>query len=258
VRYPKLLATGEGSGADWVVLQRVPGVPLVRCWPGLTVAERHRAIEELAGAVRALHATRVPPELADAEDPPQLLQPGAFATEPLLAGLERARQLAYVDRGLLAETEGFVRALRASLDPFESRTLIHGDLHFQNVLWDGEHVSALLDLEFARAAPADLDLDVFIRFCCFPFLFVPESREAEAVPSEYEDVAFWFRDSYPELFAHPRLFDRLRVYAVAFDVKDLLADPPRSPLGSLSSHHPYRRLVDTLRGESHLDTLAKG
>jgi len=229
----------------------------VRCWPGLTVPERRRAVEELASAVRALHGTRIAPELADADDLPQLLQPGARATEPLLAGLERARHLAYVDRGLLAEAEGFVRALRSALDPFEADTLIHGDLHFQNVLWDGEHVSALLDLEFARAAPADLDLDVFLRFCCFPFLFVPESREAEAVPAEYEDVPFWLRDAYPSLFAHPRLYDRLRIYALSFDLKDLLAYPPRGSLGSLSTHHPYRRLVDTVRGESHLDRLAR-
>jgi hygromycin-B 7''-O-kinase len=258
VRYPKLLAAGEGSGADWVVLAKVPGTPLVRCWPGLTTEERHRAVDELAEAVEALHAVRPPADQPSAEDPPQLLQPGALATEPLLAGIERARHLPYMDRGLLAEAESFVRSLRSVLDPFDSPTLIHGDLHFQNVLWDGEHVSALLDLEFARPAPADLDLDVFLRFCCYPFLFVPESREAEADAAAYEDVPFWFRDAYPALFAHPRLFDRLRLYALAFDMKDLLSYPPRAPLGQLSGHHPYRRMAEILRGESHLDRLAKG
>lgn len=256
VRYPKLLASGEGSGADWVVLEKVPGIPLVRCWPGLTQEERRRAIDELAAAVQALHAVKPPVDQSDAEDPPQLLQPGALATEPLLAGLERARHLQYVDHGLLSEAAGFVRALRGVLDPFEAPTLIHGDLHFQNVLWDGEHVSALLDLEYARPAPADLDLDVFLRFCCYPFLFVPESREAEALASAYEDVPFWFRDAYPALFAHPKLFDRLRLYALAFDVKDLLGYPPRAPLHQLSAHHPYRRMAEVLRGDSHLDRLA--
>jgi aminoglycoside phosphotransferase len=257
VRYPKLLASGEGTGADWVVLARVPGTPLVRCWPGLTDEERHRAIDELASAVRALHEVKAPVDQPLIEDPPQLLQTGARATEPLLAGLDRARQMAFVDRGLIDEAEGFVRALRGVLDPFDAPTLIHGDLHFQNVLWDGEHISALLDLEYARAAPPDLDLDVFLRFCCYPYLFVPESREAEAQASAYEDVPYWLRDAYPELFAHPKLFDRLRLYAVAFDIKDLLGYPPRTHLSQLSAHHPYRRLVDVLRGESHLDRLAR-
>lgn len=257
VRYPTLVAAGEGSGSDWVVMARVPGTPLVRCWPGLTMDERHRAIEELATAVRALHSVPAPADQPLADDPPQLLQPGALATEPLLAGLDKARHMPFMDRGLIAEAEGFVRALRSVLDPFVAPTLVHGDLHFQNVLWDGEHVSALLDLEFARPAPPDLDLDVFLRFCCYPFLFVPESREAEADAAAYEQVPFWFRDAYPSLFAHDRLFDRLRLYALAFDVKDLLGDPPHKPLGQLSAHHPYRRLADVLRGESHLDRLAE-
>jgi aminoglycoside phosphotransferase (APT) family kinase protein len=256
VRYPALVAAGRGQGADWAVLSRVPGIPLVRCWPGLTTVERKGAISELASAVRALHEVEAPRRLSEADDPPQLLGTGAFPAEPLFAGLERARHLANVDKGVLTEAEAFVRALQPALEPFRATTLIHGDLHFQNVLWDGDHLSALLDLEFARAAPADLDLDVFLRFCCYPFLFVPESREAEAQASAYEQVPYWFRDAYPSLFGHPRLFDRLRLYAVAFDVKDLLAWPPREPLARVFPHHPYRRLVDTLRGTSHLDRLA--
>lgn len=257
VRYPKLIAHGEGSGADWVVQQRVRGVPLVRCWPGLTVEERRRAIDELAESLRALHQVAAPPDIAGTDDPPQLLQSGALATEPLIAGLDRLRGNPAIDRGVVDDTEAFVRSLRSVLDPFVAPTLIHGDLHFQNVLWDDDHVSALLDLEFARPAPPDLDLDVFLRFCCYPFLFVPESREADAQASQYEDVPFWFRDAYPELFASPKLFDRLRLFSIAFDVKDLLANPPHTSFGGLATHHPYRRLVDTIRGESHLDKLAK-
>jgi hypothetical protein len=64
------------------------------------------------------------------------------------------------------------------------------------------------------------------------------------------------RDAYPALFAHARLFDRLRIYAIAFDVKEVLASPPNGPLGNLTRHHPYRRLADTIRGQSHLDRLA--
>ncbi len=254
--YPPLVAVSDLRGADWVVLKKVPGVPLVRCWPGLGPDERRRAVDEFAAALQALHSTVIPSDLTDAEGPMQLLQLGARATEPLVEALGRVSVLPNIDRGLMAEAGAVVRGLRAALDPFQSSTLIHGDLHFQNVLWDGEHITAVLDLEFARAAPPDLDLDVFLRFCCFPYLFVPEARENEAQAEAYEAVPYMLRDAYPDLFAHPRLFDRLRIYAIAFDVKEVLASPPRSPLGNLTRHHPYRRLADTVRGQSHLDRLA--
>lgn len=257
VRYPDVVGSSVEAGDDWLVLRRMPGTPLVRCWPRLTLHERRRAVVEVAGALRALHATPAPPTLPPAgEPPPQLLQPGPLATDPVCAALERAAELPHVDPGAMADAVGWVRTMRNALDPFESATLVHGDLHFQNVLWDGDRMTALLDLEFARAAPLDLDLDVLLRFCCLPFLFVPEGREAEARADDYADVPFWFRDTYPELFAHRRALDRLRLYAVGFDVRDLLANPPTRPWGQLTRHHPYRRLLATLRGSGHLDLLA--
>lgn len=256
VKYPAVIASGVEAGEDWLVLRRAAGAPLVRCWPTLSVAERRRAVVQVAAALRALHGTTAPPDLPTAGDPPQLLQPGAHATDPLCAALERAADLPYVDRGALVDAVGWVRTMRSALDPFEAPTLVHGDLHFQNVLWDGTEVSALLDLEFARPAPPDVDLDVFLRFCCLPFLFVPEGREDEARPEDYADVPFWFRDEYPEPFRHPRNLDRLRLYAVAFDVGDLLANPPTRPSRELTRHHPYRRLLATLDGSGHLDLLA--
>lgn len=255
VRYPKVVASGIEAGNDWLVLEKASGTPLVRCWPDLPAVDRRRAVGEIAVALRAVHSTVAPPELPAAEVP-QLLATGLRATDPVCAALEAASELEHVDGAAMADAVGWVRTMRTALDPFDAPTLVHGDLHFQNVLWDGRHVTALLDFEFARAAPADLDLDVFLRFCCLPFLFVPEGREAEAKVDDYADVPFWLRDEYPELFAHRRAFDRLRLYSVGFDVRDLLANPPTRPAKELTRHHPYRRLLATLRGTGHLDLLA--
>jgi scyllo-inosamine 4-kinase len=257
VPYPQVIEVGGGSGQDWVVLDRIPGTPLVRAWPTMERADRRRAVEELAKVVRSLHTTTVPQELADISDPPQLLVPGPLAVDPVLQALDRAESLEFVDQGVVAELRASVRATRSVLDPFESDHLIHGDLHFQNVLWDGQHITALLDLEFARAAPPDLDLDVFLRFCSYPALFVPVGREHEAQRQDYDEVPGWFEEAYPELFDHPALIDRLRIYAIAFDLKHVLAEPPRGPLGSLKLQHPYRRLMATVRRESYIDRLAR-
>jgi aminoglycoside phosphotransferase (APT) family kinase protein len=256
VHYPEVLASGTEAGEDWIVLRRVSGTPLVRAWPSLSQQDRRRAVAEVATALRALHATVEPRHLPPAGETPQLLVAGTRATEPVIAALQRAAKLPHVDARAMATAVEWVQTMRTALDPFDAPTLIHGDLHFQNVLWDGERVTALLDLEFARAAPPDVDLDVLLRFCTAPFLFVPVGREAEAMTEDYADVPFWIRDEYPELFAHPRIFDRLRVYAVGSDVRDLLANPPTRPSNQLTRNHPYRRLMATLRGSGHLDYLA--
>ena len=258
VGYPRIIAVGRGHGNDWVALKRIPGAPLVRAWPYLKEDERRRAVSQFAATLRALHTTKVTPDLADTTDPPQLLQPGPFATRPLVEGLDRLAALPHIDRGVVDELRRFVHARRSALDPFEATTLVHGDLHFQNVLWDGRNVTALLDLEFARAAPPDLDLDVFLRFCAYPSLFVPVGREDEARREDYSAVAGWLMADYPDLFSHPRLADRLRLYSIAFDVRNALAQPPSGPITGLTMRHPYRRLMQTVRNESYLNHIFKG
>ncbi len=50
----------------------------------------------------------------------------------------------------------------------------------------------------------------------------------------------------------------MRLYCVAYDVRELLSFPPVAPAHQLSPHHPLRRLERTVRERSHLDRLAVG
>jgi hygromycin-B 7''-O-kinase len=150
-----------------------------------------------------------------------------------------------------------VDELAPLLTPFDAPTLIHGDLTFENVLWnpDQHRIEALLDFEWSRLAPQDLDLDVLLRFVAFPQLHVPADYEHLAGPEEYADVPRWLAESYPELFAGPRLFDRLRLYAISWDVQEVLDHPPKVPTAQLHPLHPWHRLRANLEGTSHLHTF---
>jgi hypothetical protein len=70
---------------------------------------------------------------------------------------------------------------------------------------------------------------------------------------DFAQVPTWMCEVYPQLFAHPRLLDRLRIYAVGFEVRELLAAPRIASVASLRPLHPYRRLRQLLDGLSHLD-----
>ena len=127
---------------------------------------------------------------------------------------------------------------------------MHGDLHFENVLWDNGHVSAVLDLEWARPESPDLDLDVLLRFVAYPFLHVAADYEHLTLTADYAPVPYWLQEDYPELFAHPGLNERLALYSLAYDLRELLLRPPRRSIDQLPTHHPYnriRRLVEMRR-----------
>lgn len=171
----------------------------------------------------------------------------------LVDATRRAGRLDHVDASLMGDVSSLVRDTAGALDPFDATTVVHGDLSFENVLWDKDHVTALLDFEFARPGPPDLDLDVLLRFAALPHLHVAADYEAQTRAADYANVPWWLAEAYPELFAHPRQFDRVRLYSLAWDVRELLAFPPSEPLTRLHRDHPYQRLVRVLRGTSYLD-----
>jgi hypothetical protein len=256
VGYPDVIGYGTGSGFDWLVLARRPGRVLARCWPTMSPTDRRLAIRQLTFILRSLHATPVPPGLEPLPDTPQLLVTGEDPVAPLLAALDKLHGYAHVDHSLLASLVAFTKATAPLLGRFDEPTFVHGDLTFENVLWDGEEITALIDFEWARAAPPDVELDVLLRFCAYPFLHVAADYELATKAEDYEDIPWWIREDYPELFDSRRALDRVRLYGIAFDVRELLAYPPTQTARDLNEHHPLRRLSRLAAGTSHLDALA--
>jgi aminoglycoside phosphotransferase (APT) family kinase protein len=258
VGYPSIVAYGGELGNDWLIVSRRPGVVLSRAWPRLDNDDRRTAIRQLAEKLKALHVTECPPTLP-AIDAPQLLDAHRRpCVAPLLKAIGEADALPFVDRGMLEDLATFVGENAGAVEPFTASTLIHGDLTFENLLWDPDRreLSAILDFEWARAAPPDLDLDVLLRFCAYPYLHVAEDYESVTRAEDYAPVPWWLSEDYPDLFDVPDQLERVKLYSIAYDVRELLLFPPRGPIRDLSEHHPHNRLRRTIRGTSHLDRLA--
>ncbi len=260
VAYPRVIASGGDVGADYLIVERVPGHPLSRWWPGLSRDQRREAIAQLAGRLRAVHTT-VASSVPPLTHTPQLIgadREGHVAVQPLLEAVDRAARLDFVDRGVLADVKAMVVTDADHLTPFDSPTLIHGDLTFENVLYDGHRITALLDFEWARPGPPDLDLDVLLRFCAFPHLHVAADYESKTRADDYRLVPWWLAEDYPELFDAPYVFERVRLYGIAWDIAELLEFPPRVDGRSLPPEHPYHRLRRAVGGSGHLDALDRG
>lgn len=257
VGYPAMVQHGGEAGSDWLILERVPGQPLSRWWPEMTKVDRRSAVSQLAERLRIIHSIHCP-RLDGLVEVPQLLDrapSGEQAVSRLLGALGRLEVSPFVDAGVMRDAARHIQDHAGALDPFDAASIVHGDLTFENVLWDGEKITAMIDFEFARPGPPDLDLDVLLRFCALPQLHVAADYENVTKASDYAEVPWWLAEDYPELFAHPRQFERVRLYSLAWDVHELLTFPPTEPLRDLHRHHPYRRMVDVLRGTSYLDRL---
>jgi hypothetical protein len=256
VDYPDVVAYGGQLGADWLIMARKPGTVLSRAWPTMTTDERRDAVRQFARILQNLHQVATPAELPEI-DTPQLVGGNGFnAVDPLLSALDRAAALPHVEGPLVDQLRQIVLDTSWSIEPYEVGHLVHGDLHFENVLWDGSRITALLDFEWAHGAPREVDLDIFFRFCAYPFLHVAEDYEHMTRAEDYAAIPYWLADDYPDLFRVPNLFERMQIYCIAYDIRELLLFPPPRPPRELSKYHPYNRLDMLLRSQSHLHRLA--
>jgi aminoglycoside phosphotransferase (APT) family kinase protein len=244
---PTVVAYGGGAGKDYLIVARKSGTPLARWWPDMDRPQRRDAVRQFAHCLKAIHEVPTPSELPRLGAPPQPLcrVPGPVHARTL-QGLRELRQHPFVDDGLVADVKYRVDQLADSVTDFDESQLIHGDLTFENVLWDGSHITAVLDFEWCRGAPRDLDLDVLLRFARLPKAHVAADYEHRTRARDYRDVGAWLVEDYPTLFDHPRLAERLQLFALAFEVQALTRTPPTGPRSTLGPLHPYNRLVDVL------------
>ena len=255
VPVPEPLAVGGDESISWAISRSVPGRPLDHlCRPGSETrsgAPGREPFAELAGLLRQLHRWSPSSEIAD------LLtnRPGQDDTQPMAivgsdavplplarahALIEPLKSISHVDHGVVDAAAGRLDDLADADHTNSARAtgLIHGDVYLGNVLVDHGRVSGLLDFEFTRLGPPDLELISFIRA-------VDAERRLRI---ERPPVLEWLRCDYPELFSAPDLDRRLWLYALTYTLRQIIFWPPDRPEhdGLDPSHpvHTLRRLID--------------
>ncbi len=251
---PRIVAYGGRPGADYLIVERRPGVSLSRIWPQMSSDQRRQAIQQFTLYLKDLHQIPNCERIPEVESPPHLLG-GGYPVEALLAGLQTLGRTPNVDSGLTHAAREMVLDAEESLADYHTSSLIHGDLSLENVLWDGREITAIVDFEWCRGGPADLDLDVLSRYFAIPQAHVSAEAEAWQNTEDYYDVPLWMSEVYPELFAHPQLPDRLMIYAMAFEVRDLLQNPPPANKRDLNELHPYYRLDHLVATGGHVEEM---
>jgi hypothetical protein len=161
----------------------------------------------------------------------------------ILTQVELAKALPHVDAGLIDAVAARI-VLLSDADPFvrgtESGVVVHSDPSLGNWLVSGGEVTALLDFEWARTGPRDLEL------------VVPIFTAQRALPDEHSGLSTarylsWLAEDYPLLFAAPDLDRRLWLYELCFFLRGIIWWPPSGPERTLEAHHhlhTLRRLLD--------------
>lgn len=248
VPHVRLADAGSNHGLTWTLTHWVPGTMLSDSWADLDRSQQRTAAEQLGRALRALHAWAPSPEVraALAARPPQVEMSDVVGADlnPLpvdraLRLVEAAAHLENVDRQAVVQLGEEIERLR-SVDPLKNPSddvVVHGDAHLNNVLWDGTRLAALIDFEWARLGPPDLELQ--------PLLVADDATA----------VIRSVINAYPDIAAHPQFVERLWLYDLGATLRDLLVKAPIPATADLPHWHPKPRLLTILAGPAYIEAL---
>lgn len=239
----RVLGHGRVGQQEWLVQERLPGQPLAQVWPALSTPQRRDAVRQLGTLLRVLHRVPLPAGFAN----PWLsaaLAPGGQPRDAYHAPPSRyelllaAAHVPGVDTAFLDDLRAFIAERLPAFDGLPA-VLVHGDIHFYNLLWHDGRLSGLLDFEGAQPAVADQELDTLLRFCRQPALYRGPGDATVLVGADLAAIPDWLAETYPELFAVPGLTARLGVYDALWHLVQLHHFPldggRHDPLGHLKA-----------------------
>jgi aminoglycoside phosphotransferase (APT) family kinase protein len=254
VPHATVLAAGRTGALTWMVLRRLPGERLDLVWRTLPGGQQRDAVVGLAGALKALHGWKPPPAvrlqlkqapLTPLITPDDVVGAGIVPLPishllPLLAWLEEQPAVNSDLAGRVRRRIGELRPL-VSEAQFEDGVVVHGDASFANMLWHQGRLVALLDLEWARLGPPDLEFATLGG----DDAGIQAGGSSRAISASELPLFTWLRAGYPELFEREHLTERVWLYDLCFRIRQICAWrrlDPRSiqDLAALATHPRVR------------------
>lgn len=249
VPHPEVLGDGTTGGRTWTLTRWVPGDVAVATWRSMSSGSRDRFAGQLADALAALHQWSPPAEVREQV----ARRPSAASVHDLIGQdvnplpidraldlVDEAKRAPHADPAVIDAVAERLRELRAfDVVGFDS-TVIHGDIHLRNVVEIDNSLQTLLDFEWVRLGPPDLDLQAFLR------------AEEEA---DSGDVITRLAEHHPGIVAHPKIVERLWLYDLACTLRDVIVCPASTPPADLPSHHPLRRLPVIVASATYIERL---
>lgn len=245
---------GETTSLSWVLTERASGDSFARTVDKIPESEARGIVSQMARILKALHDWEPDDELRS------MIQsrPSMNTKDPLsvwgtelvpvpawqaLAQGDLAKGLPHVKQGLINATIELIEDL-SEFDPYQSgseqHVVLHGDPSLGNWFVENGLVTSLLDFEWFRIGPRDLDLVTLICVC---------QRDAHDQPGPPR-VPFLkcLEVDYPEMFDYPNLNSRLWLYELAFFLRGVIWWPPNKPAKSLDREHHVHTLSRLLDG----------
>jgi aminoglycoside phosphotransferase len=213
-KVPKIVDFGSVKDNRYILMEMIPGNNLVYDWMSFSDKQKESFIEQLAEQLQIWHS------ISCKEYSMPIVSFTSFSS--LKPAVERLvdKEIKLIDKTKLpkeiaGQIDGLIEFYNKNigiLDETGTAVMVHQDIHLENIFYEGDKLTGIIDLDWACEAPKDYELwkimDTFHR---------PQFTVEEKIAHLYGDYQMtkelgWLKKYYPALFQVPNLANRVRLY----------------------------------------------
>ena len=211
-KVPRILDYSEFEGRPYILMEKAVGQNLIYDWLRFNLKEKENFIAQVCEQLQIFHSLKF-----DSYSIP-IYQGKKF--DNLKAALTNVVNFADIDKIKLKKDyredleflEDFFAQNISLLDEKDPSVLIHNDIHLENIFHKGNEVTAIIDFDWATAAPRYYELwkiaDVF---------YDPKKYGEEGLESIYQGYRMteefkFIKKHYLKLFETPDLLTKIRLF----------------------------------------------
>lgn len=253
VKTPKIMDSGEVGGKAYLLMEKLRGANIVYDWLKFDMKQKENYISQLAEQLKKIHSIIF-------NDYSISISSGQSFSN-LKDAIKRITNFAHIKKdGLEKEDasnidflEEFYEKHLLMLDEEHTAVLVHNDIHLENIFYENEEITGIIDFDWASQAPKDYELRMITGVFREPKYAV--EKRLEPLYENYtmtEEFGF-LKKYYPELFKIDKLADRIRLYYLEKTIR-MVTDYQKGKSDE-KAMHKFRKETQELYKNDWLDNL---
>lgn len=212
INCPKVLYSYLDTDDVWQIEEQVEGENLFFKWNRLNKNEKEDVMRKICKELKKIHEIPVIDVFErnfKPEDWKNKFKKDIFKKIDSL----KNKGMNFVD--LYEKIKKYMAQNLEVLDETDFR-VCHTDMHFDNIMIDGDNNIKILDYDRLRISSIDYELNVFNIMSKTPELVVNGELKDQVKKEDYSELLSMIQKNYPEMFRFDFLNKRLNIYALKY------------------------------------------
>ena len=205
--------SSKNNDYSYEILEKLDGNTLYHLWHTFTEKQREKIIKELVNLMKSFHMHRK-----------KVLEWSNYIINKLKENFDTCYQLNLFSKEEKDDLDFILKHISFYLNTSDC-CLVHGDIHFDNLLLTKDHKLKIIDFETSLYAPIDYELAVFLRMCQNPWKYASQEDEEFIKKEDYQNIKKYLKEFYPEFFSLKYFDIKSSIYDLEYNLKLLSKFP---------------------------------